>query len=307
MKGLGLRKDGTAGIEYRERSPLVLPPSNAICRRRKPTPPPRRPPAGRTIPTSSSARQRKEAERKRKPIEPGVDDKAAAAEPDDRRAGLAPPPAASAGDGAGTFDGRHRPQPSTNAELGSKGFTSMFGWLWAPKEEYTPFTGEPPRSSLTEPPPGYRTPSPSQPYGVGTDKWIAPIDRQERARQVSRRRIEHSSSTVCVILRMAAACYAAAASSAKTTRDRIADQSDFRERFIAAVAACGRSPSRPCSPPPSAPRRSRTSATSRSPTGLKSWWCRTAARRSSPTWSGTRSAPPTRRRASPASRISSNI
>ena len=27
------------------------------------------------------------------------------------------------------------------------------------------FTGEPARASLTEPPPGYQTPSPNQPYG----------------------------------------------------------------------------------------------------------------------------------------------
>ena len=32
------------------------------------------------------------------------------------------------------------------------------------------FTGEPPRLSLTEPPPGYQTPSPDQPYGVGKAK-----------------------------------------------------------------------------------------------------------------------------------------
>ena len=72
-------------------------------------------------------------------------------------------------------------QPSTNAELGSKGFMSMFKTgLWAPKEEYTPFTGEPQRSSLTEPPPGYRTPSPTQPYGVGKEKWKAPtVDKNE--------------------------------------------------------------------------------------------------------------------------------
>jgi hypothetical protein len=72
-------------------------------------------------------------------------------------------------------------QPSTNAELGSKGFLNMFKTgLWAPKEEYTPFTGEPQRSSLTEPPRGYRTPSPNQPYGVGREKWTAPtVDRNE--------------------------------------------------------------------------------------------------------------------------------
>ena len=72
-------------------------------------------------------------------------------------------------------------QPSTNAELGSKGFLNMFKTgFWAPKEEYTPFTGEPQRSSLTEPPRGYRTPSPNQPYGVGREKWKAPtVDKNE--------------------------------------------------------------------------------------------------------------------------------
>lgn len=70
--------------------------------------------------------------------------------------------------------------PSTNAELGSKGLKGMLGGLWAPKEEYTAFTGEPARSSLTEPPPGYRTPSPAQPYGVGREKWVAPsVDKNE--------------------------------------------------------------------------------------------------------------------------------
>jgi hypothetical protein len=35
------------------------------------------------------------------------------------------------------------------------------------KEESAKFTGEPPRTSLTDPPPGYQTPSPDQPYGLG--------------------------------------------------------------------------------------------------------------------------------------------
>jgi len=41
---------------------------------------------------------------------------------------------------------------------------------WFSKEEYGPFTGEPPRADLTDPPVGYRTPSPAQPYGIGPDK-----------------------------------------------------------------------------------------------------------------------------------------
>jgi hypothetical protein len=44
------------------------------------------------------------------------------------------------------------------------------GGLIGSKEEYTNFTGEPPRTSLTEPPVGYRTPSPAQPYGVGKQR-----------------------------------------------------------------------------------------------------------------------------------------
>ena len=144
MKGLGLRKDGE-GIDYRERSPLVLPP-------------------GKDLP----------------PPEANAAAKKAADWPDDadlkrarkRKAGEAP--------------GRSAEQaaaPSTNAELGSKGFSAMLGGLWAPKEEYVPFTGEPPRASLTEPPRGYRTPSPAQPYGVGKDKWTPTVvDKQEIVR-----------------------------------------------------------------------------------------------------------------------------
>jgi hypothetical protein len=40
---------------------------------------------------------------------------------------------------------------------------------WFKKEEYGTFTGEPPRASLTDPPPGYQTPSPDQPYGIPPD------------------------------------------------------------------------------------------------------------------------------------------
>jgi hypothetical protein len=58
-------------------------------------------------------------------------------------------------------DGTVRLNPS---ELGYKG--GLFGLMFDRKdEENVKFTGEPPRASLTEPPPGYQTPSPDQPYG----------------------------------------------------------------------------------------------------------------------------------------------
>jgi hypothetical protein len=41
-----------------------------------------------------------------------------------------------------------------------------FSWMNSNKQEIATFTGEPPRASLTDPPPGYLTPSPDQPYGI---------------------------------------------------------------------------------------------------------------------------------------------
>ena len=45
---------------------------------------------------------------------------------------------------------------------------------WFDKEEYGTFTGEPDRDSLTDPPVGYRTPSPDHPYGIGPEKKAKP-------------------------------------------------------------------------------------------------------------------------------------
>ncbi len=41
---------------------------------------------------------------------------------------------------------------------------------WFDKEEYAIFAGEPVRENLTDPPAGYRIPSPTQPYGISPDK-----------------------------------------------------------------------------------------------------------------------------------------
>jgi hypothetical protein len=41
---------------------------------------------------------------------------------------------------------------------------------WFDREEYANFAGEPVRKNLTDPPAGYRIPSPDQPYGISPDK-----------------------------------------------------------------------------------------------------------------------------------------
>ena len=57
------------------------------------------------------------------------------------------------------------PEASTPSELGEHK-SSVLNFDWAKKEDYGTFTGEPPRVSLTDPPPGYQTPSPNMPYGI---------------------------------------------------------------------------------------------------------------------------------------------
>jgi hypothetical protein len=181
LKGLGLRKDG-AGIEYRERSPLVLPPGNQLNVLPSPEDVANSKKAANwpDDPDIKRVKLRREQERKRKPQEPGVDDKPLSPSQMTEGKPTVGPTTPRGGEAPGkSMEGSA--QPSTNAELGSKGFLNMFKTgFWAPKEEYTPFTGEPQRSSLTEPPPGYRTPSPNQPYGVGKEKWKAPtVDKNE--------------------------------------------------------------------------------------------------------------------------------
>jgi hypothetical protein len=166
LKGLGLRQEDP-NIVYRERSPLVLPPGKELPRPEAANSP-KRTAGWPDDPDVKRAIQRKETERRRKPSEPGVDDKPLLP----NQVGPAGP---SGGNRAGEAPGKSMEgsaAPSTNAELGSKSLTEVFRTgIWAPKEEYIPFTGEPERTSLIEPPPGYRTPSPAQPYGIGREKW----------------------------------------------------------------------------------------------------------------------------------------
>jgi hypothetical protein len=44
---------------------------------------------------------------------------------------------------------------------------------WFEKEEYASFPGEPVRQDLTDPPAGYRIPSPDEPYGISPEKKAA--------------------------------------------------------------------------------------------------------------------------------------
>lgn len=174
LNGLGLRRDGNA-IDYRERSPLVLPRDTTL-------PPPEKDNPAKTAnwpddPDLKRARQAKEAKRHPKPkidMEEERPLRPNELDPKGRNTGIRP-------DNTSSGSIEQASAPSSRLELGAK---DLWTKVWAPKEEYQTFTGEPPRTTLIEPPAGYRTPSPNQPFGVGREKWKPVIGdtRQEMVR-----------------------------------------------------------------------------------------------------------------------------
>ncbi len=146
MRGLGIKRSvlDTSGIDYTERAPLVVPPTRDL-------PPPGTAPApGADWPQNSVVKPHKHVRAK------------ATATP-------VPNAAASIGDpNASATAASQGPQPEQR---------SSFSLNWFNKEEYAKFGSEPPREDLTDPPAGYRTPSPEQPYGVGPDKKQAKVKK----------------------------------------------------------------------------------------------------------------------------------
>ena len=162
LEGIGLRRDGDKTIDYHERSPLVIPSTTTQL------PPPENPggvaaanPNWPKDPDVMRAEQEakfeknrniiEETEREQNPLRPSQ--MTPGGKP--RRVNTADIPGSSAS-GNGFAD------PMSPSELGYKG--GFFG-LFGSKGEAARFTGEPARTSLTEPPTGYQTPSPAEPYG----------------------------------------------------------------------------------------------------------------------------------------------
>jgi hypothetical protein len=165
MSGIGAKGMEKKGIEYRERSPLVVPPKLDL-------PPPASADAkdAPNWPKDPDEKRRKEAIAQRKkagnkateylqnarPLSPAELDAHKTAGPDRTTNDPAQP-------------GSNISHPTMSpAELGYTG--GLFKMFSNNKDEAKQFTAEPPRQSLTEPPPGYQTPSSSYAYGTGEDK-----------------------------------------------------------------------------------------------------------------------------------------
>lgn len=166
MRGLGLKRGDEESIDYRERSPLVVPPSLEL-------PPPEDPALAQRNPEwpddPDIRKARQAVKRQKKIIE--WSDESRALRPDELNRGI--PRGGPASDQAPTKTAEESQRVLSAKELGFKGWGSlrqMFGA--APKEETGAFSEEPKRTELTQPPPGYLTPSPEQPYGVGKDSSV---------------------------------------------------------------------------------------------------------------------------------------
>ena len=161
MAGIGATNMENRGIDYRERSPLVVPPKLDL-------PPPAE--ASQEVKDANWPKDPDEARRKA-----AIAARKKESKKDPRESGRLLTPselnAARTAAPARTNNEPIQPGNSSNhpilspSQLGyNGGFSGMFG---GNKTETAPFTGEPTRDSLTQPPSGYQTPSPDYAYGTG--------------------------------------------------------------------------------------------------------------------------------------------
>lgn len=160
MTGMGATNSTSNGIEYRERSPLVIPPKLDL------------PPPGSASadikdpnwPKDPDVQRRKEAiaaNKERRPTQWEAGQS------------ILPSKLARGGGGRTKRASNDKPEqattenPSLNpSQLGFSGkLSELFGGGNGPQT--APFTGEPDREKLTQPPVGYQTPSPNYAYGTG--------------------------------------------------------------------------------------------------------------------------------------------
>src|SRR5467141_697336 len=164
MAGIGGTNMENRGIDYRERSPLVVPPKIDL-------PPPATGSAEvKNWPKDPDEARRKAAiaARKKDTKDPREASRVLMPSELDKRA---PKTSTAGGDSVDQPGGN----PGANAILSPSqlgytgGFSGMFG---GNKAEVAPFKGEPTRESLTQPPSGYQTPSPNFAYGTGPQESL---------------------------------------------------------------------------------------------------------------------------------------
>jgi len=157
MRGLGGTNMDNRGIEYRERSPLVVPPKldlplpgSAAAESKVPNWPKDPDEARRKAAIAARKKANKDPVQSARTLLPS--------ELEQKNVGKS-----TGGDSLERPGGN--PVMLSPSQLGYEG--GVLGFFKGNKAESSPFKGEPTRDTLTQPPVGYQTPSPNFAYGTG--------------------------------------------------------------------------------------------------------------------------------------------
>ena len=160
MAGIGGTNMENRGIDYRERSPLVVPPKIDL-------PPPASASADVKAPNwpkDPDEARRKAAIAARKKENKDPVEASRILTPSELNKGKVAATARNSDDPIQPGSQNNNPILSPSQLGYTGGFSGLFG---GNKAESAPFKGEPTRDSLTQPPSGYQTPSPNFAYGTG--------------------------------------------------------------------------------------------------------------------------------------------
>jgi hypothetical protein len=171
MKEMGFKR-GDEGIDYRERAPLVVPPTRNL-----PPPQTEGPAASNPAwPKDPDVARRKQASAAEKAkLYSSAEEQARVLRPDELKPQGQPTAGASTSErsATGPTNSNEATRPLSPSELqgtATKHWWDFFSSVGPSRPESAPFKGEPPRTTMTAPPPGYQTPSPSYPYGLGVQR-----------------------------------------------------------------------------------------------------------------------------------------
>lgn len=173
LRSLGLRGEGDdAGIDYHERSPLVVPPTRDLP-----------PPEATGMVTQNPAWPKDPDVKRKKAVKRAIKNTVEAEQEDmrqlrpDELKGTGRTDRAGAAANTGNQALGARAEQLTPSQLGHDGFNllNVATWknLFDREGREVPFVSEPARGSLTDPPPGLRTPSPK--YRYGSKNQLEPI------------------------------------------------------------------------------------------------------------------------------------
>jgi hypothetical protein len=158
LNGIGLKNTVEPGINYHERSPLVVPPTRDL-------PPPQAvaPPPDAAWPKDRDMRPRKVVTKKResKPATEAEQEDMRQLRPEELRGPKAAKRTADAGPAPDTTGEQLTPK-----QLGFQGFNLNPTKWFDRTPDVVEFRKEPSRDTLTDPPAGLRTPSPKYTYGT---------------------------------------------------------------------------------------------------------------------------------------------